>query len=453
MSSQHGDSAYAGVTLRPGRCVAAVIRDASIMPLSCGSGGGTDPAGADELLGAIAAAAPGDIQAVTIDLSRLLLDAVLHPAETSPVAVIRIVPRAARDPRLARSPAQLVERLVARRFTVAGGHDLLGNELCPLDTAALARVCAHLQRAGVRGVAIVAPGSQAQPEHERAVADAVQAALPDAHISAATDFGGQGLVAREATVVLDCALGAISGRLLNVWEDAIRRTHSGAALRVARGDGGYSTPSRARALPALTLGATDALELCGAAYLHGAEECRVVLPRPGGHVSGDVRHGLAVVRSAELAGIGTALVVPTAVLAPDPGVSQNGERRWVRDVPVVHADADPDLLACVGAAVSQPTAWIDEVAFIESAEHLERIRREAEERVSAIVMANGAAPGTAYLTEASIVAVPYSPAGTVRIRVRVAGAADGELRRAHGEVRSEVHGEMQGRRPAEPVVP
>lgn len=445
-----GDSAYAGVTLRPGRCVAAVIRDATVVPLPAVSRGATRPAGADAVLGAIAAAAPGDIQAVTIDVSRLLLEAVLHPAAGSPagigrVAVIRIVPRAARDGELARSPAQLVERLVARRFTVAGGHDLLGNELCPLDTAALARVCAHLQRAAVRGVAIVAPGSQAQPEHERAVADAVQAALPDAHISAATDFGGQGLVAREATVILDCALGAITNRLLNVWEDAVRRTGTGAALRVARGDGGYSTPSRARALPALTLGATDALELCGAAYLHGAEECRVVLPRPGGHVSGDVRHGLAVVRSAELAGIGTALVVPTAVLAPDPGISRNGERRWVRDVPVVHASGDPDLLACVGAAVSQPTAWIDEVAFIESAEHLERIRREAEERVSAIVMANGAAPGTAYLTEASIVAVPYSPAGTVRIRVRVAGAADGgrraELRRAHGP------------RPAQPVTP
>jgi hypothetical protein len=39
-------------------------------------------------------------------------------------------------------------------------------------------------------------------------------------------------------------------------------------------------------------------------------------------------------------------------------------------------------------------------------------------------MANGAAPGTTYLVESSSVAVPYSPSGTVRIRVRVAGASD-----------------------------
>jgi hypothetical protein len=48
-------------------------------------------------------------------------------------------------------------------------------------------------------------------------------------------------------------------------------------------------------------------------------------------------------------------------------------------------------------------------------------------------MANGAAPGTVSVTEVAVVAVPYSPAGAVRIRVRVAGAPDGELRRVHAE--------------------
>ena len=57
------------------------------------------------------------------------------------------------------------------------------------------------------------------------------------------------------------------------------------------------------------------------------------------------------------------------------------------------------------------------------------VRRDAEERATAIVMANGAAPGTACLAEVSTVAVPYSPSGTVRIRVRVAGAPDTALAR------------------------
>jgi hypothetical protein len=337
---------------------------------------------------------------------------------------VRIVPRPASDPELARSPARLVERLISHRWTVAGGHDLLGNELRPLDEAALADVCAALVRADVRHLAVVAAGSQARPQHERAVADAVQAAVPGARISAASDFGGQGLVAREATVVLDCTLGQLTDALLTGWETALQRHAPGVPLRVARGDGGYSTASRVRAMPSVTLGAADAAELRGAAHMAAHEDCRVLLRRPGGQVAGDVRRGLPVVRSAQPLDLGTALVVPTAVLAPEPAGADGGEVLRVTDVPIVVAAGAPHERVCVGAATSQPTGWLDEIAFIESATHLDGARREAEERAAAMVMANGAAPGTSYLIESSIVAVPYSPSGTVRIRVRVAGASD-----------------------------
>jgi hypothetical protein len=118
--------------------------------------------------------------------------------------------------------------------------------------------------------------------------------------------------------------------------------------------------------------------------------------------------------------------VPTAVLAPDPGVPYDHEDHQVDESPVVRPHTDVAQLACVGAAISKPMAWLDEVAFIGSAAELHRVRRDAEERATAIVMANGAAPGTAYLAEASAVVVPYSPSGMVRIRVRVAGAPDTE---------------------------
>jgi hypothetical protein len=201
-------------------------------------------------------------------------------------------------------------------------------------------------------------------------------------------------------------------------------------LRVARGDGGFGTAPRIRATPSVALGATDAAVLCGAAHLAGKQDCRVLLPGPAGQVAGDVRHGLPVVRSAQLVDLGTELVVPTTVLAPDPGREDQREVTRVTDLPVVFAERDPAELACIGAAVSQPTAWLDEVAFIESAAQLDGVRRDAEERAAAIVMANGAVPGTTYLIESSIVAVPYSPSGTVRIRVRVAGSPDLDVRDA-----------------------
>lgn len=426
VSRAHGP-AYAGISLQPGRLSAVVVQDNRVVAVPAGGDG---IGGIRQMLLHLSAAAATAVTAVTLDISQVLLDAVLHrAAELPPVAVIRIVPVAATDPALGRSPSAVVERLVAARFTVSGGNDLLGNELRRLDVAALQTVCAKLLATGIVDVAIVAAGSQARPLHERAVADAVQAAVPQARISLASDFGGQGLIAREATVTLDCALRPLTDVLLTEWERALSVAIPDASLRVARGDGGHSTSSRVRSLPVMSIGSADAMQVAGAAYLERRPDCRVLLPRPGEQVAGDVRNSMVAIRSGELAAFGVQLVVPTAVLTPDRGETAGAEVGRSTDIPVVVASRDVDELVCLGAAVSSPTAWLDEFAFIESAAQLERVRGEARERARALVMANGAAPGSADVAEVSTVAVPYSPPGTVRVRVRVAGAPDTDPRR------------------------
>lgn len=421
MPQPGGPPAYVGVSLRMVGASAVVLREGAALAVP----GAYPPDHVDTIVAdVIRLAGPARVEAVTLDLSGLLLSQILsRSTPVAPLAAVRIVPRAASDPGLARSPARSVERLIGRRFTVPGGHDLLGNELRPLDLPALGAMCAELADADVRQVAIVGSGSQRRPDHERAVADAVQAAVPGAQISVASDFGGRGLVAREATVVLDCALRPPAYAVLDAWEKALQLADPRIALRVGRGDGGYSTPARVRTLPVVVLGARDALEIGGAASLAGLRDCRVVLPRPDGWVAGHVRHGLTTVRSGEFAGIGTELVVPTAALTPESDDSGQHHRR-LADEPVIVAEQDPELLAGVGAALSRPTAWLDEIAYIESADELERVRRDAEDRATGIVMANGAAAGSAYLAEVSTVGVPYSPSGMIRIRVRVAGAPD-----------------------------
>ncbi|MBU2666140.1 hypothetical protein KOI35_21815 [Actinoplanes bogorensis] len=412
--------AHIGVTLRPHRAYAAVVTGTTVDVVEPVAPARADLEGVISAAAAIALRAPGGAGAVTVDLAPLLYDTLVRPeAEVPPVAVVRIVPRPATDPALGRSPAELVERRIAHRWTVAGGHDLLGNELCPLDHAGLATVCSELAASGIRHVAVVGAGSQARPAHEREVADAILAAVPGARISVAHDYGGQGLVAREATVVIDCALTALTERLLDRCERTLARLPGSLELRVARGDGGYSTPSRIRVTPVVAFGATEALELCGAAHLARLDDCRVLLPRGGRRLAGEVRHGLAVVRPDEPAGIGTELVVPMAVLTAGPEESSL----------YLQPEQPPHVLACVGAAISQPASWLDEVAFIESADQLEHVRRDAEERATAMVMANGAAPGTTHVAEISTVALPYSPSGTVRVRVRVAGSPDTSLAR------------------------
>jgi hypothetical protein len=407
-----------GVSLGPGRSHAVALRGRSVLAASHADG--PDPT---EPLRRAVAACPVSPAGVIVDVSRLLLERVLHrPAELSSVAMIRIMPRAASDPALGRHPADVVERLITRRYTIPGGHDLFGHELRPLDRAAVRSVCEAVERDPARRIAIVAAGSPAQPRHEREVADALQSAMPDAGISVAYEFGGQGLVAREATVVLNAALSAAVEEILDVCDAAVRRVAPGTAFHVARGDGGWSSESRLRSLPVVALGAADALPLLGAAHLAGAADCRVLLDGPPGPVVGDVRHGLVAVRPQAPRGLATVLVVPTAVLTHAGPVDEEPEHAG--DVPLVVPDRDVGELACVGAAVSRPTAWLDEIAFIDSTAQLEGVRRDAEARATAIALANGAAPGSADTVEVSTVAMPYSPSGTVRVRVRIAGTPD-----------------------------
>lgn len=398
--------ALIGVSLGPERSHAAVVRGREV--LASLSVDGADPAA---LLPRAVAACGGEPRRVVIDISRLLLSRVLHEhTSLSPVAVIRIVPRAATDPALGRHQDDVVERLVTRRYLVPGGHDLFGHELRPLDREALREVCTSLEH---DQVAVVSTGSPMQPRHEREVADALLSARPDARISAAHEFGGLGMGAREATVVLNSALSAAAADVVDRCEEAAR----GTPFHVARGDGGWVSASRLRTLPVLGLGATDALALAGAATLAGVLDCRVLLDRRPHPMVGEVRNGLPAVRPQPLPDLGTALVVPTAELT-------HGNPRTPDSVPLVKADREPDELTCVGAAVSRPAAWLDEIAFVSSTAQLAQVREDAQFRATAIATTNGATPGSVVTVESSAVAIAYGPSGTVRIRVRVVGAPE-----------------------------
>jgi len=449
--SQHTGPSFVGAQLRPGGATAVVVRprgdvsgaEVVLVERACGADA------LERVLGAALGAAleapdtgppsgsPGGPVSVVLDLGPHLEHLLHHPELLDPVAVVRVAPRAGTDPALARHPSALVEALVRWRWVVPGGHDLLGRELRLLARSRLSAVVAELAEAAPRCVAVVAAGSAGQPAHERHVADAVQAALPGARISAAHDFGGHGSAAREATVVADTALGAAVDHLVDRAEAVLRRRagRRGAELRLCRGDGGSLSAERARTAPVLVLGSGLGPAVLGAAQLAGLDGCRVLLPAAdGGHLVAGVRNGLALVRPLVVGDPPAELVVPAVALdrarpcglpgRPDrhdrPG---RGEGAGALDgrVPDVVADAEPDELACVGAAVARPLSWLDEIAAIGSADDLAAVQRAAVQRATALATANGAEPGSADVVEVSSVAVPYSRAGTVRVRVRVGG--------------------------------
>lgn len=439
--AQAGTAPHIGVSLGPDRSSAAVVCSAAV--LSTVTVDGSDP---DELLSRIAGACPQRPRRVIVDISRLLLAPLLSASSRlAAVTAIRVLPRVASDSSLSRHPNEVIERLVTRRFTVRGGHDLFGRELRPLDLRGLSEVGGQIRQGSDRCVAVVAAGSQADPRHEREVADALQATMPDAQISVAHEFGSRGLAAREATVILNSALIPVANQLLDNCNRVIARVLPGAALHVSQGDGGWANPWRIRTSPVLGLGALEALELLGAATRAGVSSCRVLLDRPSSPVIGHVHNGLVSIQRDALSEVGIQLAVPNVALtrtdvAPTsiPGTNRTSGPPAPSGVTGTAgpsgangtflfeaAAAELDELACLGAAVSHPTAWLDEIASIRSRAELEVLRRDAQARATVILTANGAAPGTAEVVEISTVAMPYSPSGTVRVRVRMAGAPDG----------------------------
>ncbi len=417
----------AGVTLGPTGSYAAVVTAPTDAAPSVQAVGGSPleiVRGLRELPGG------RGIDALTVDLSGLML-AALQRREGDAVTVVRVVPRPARDDSLARSPSPVVEALIEHRYTIRGGHDLVGDELAPLDDAAVGALVADLaaarSHAGSGGtsrpdaVAIVGAGSQANPQHEQYVADRIRAALPDIRISAASDFGGHGLFAREATVVLDCALAGLVEAAVEDWQAALRTARARWVLRFARCDGGHSTGTVLVSSPVVGFAAGNALAAVGGAHLAATPDCRVIYTEDGHTHATVVRSGLPLARAAQQSGIGTELVIPSAVRATwgtdrsrDPG----------GDLPHVVRTEGPQELRAVGAAVARPTAWMDLVASIDDPLELEQLRRQTEERVLVMLLSDDALPGSEHVTESSAMAVPYSRSGTVRLVVRAEGALD-----------------------------
>lgn len=366
---------------------------------------------------------------VTLTIGGLLTALLSDGSTDAGVAVVRIVPRRASDPRLGRNPRPRVERLVRTRFSVQGGCDLFGRPVSALDLAGVQDVAERIAALGIGSIAVVGSGSTAHPHQERQAADILQTRCGTARIVLAGDLGGQGFVARESTAVHDAALFEPVDRLLGAWESAVAHRFPGSTTHVARSDGGLSTLSWARNHPVILLSSDLSSILLGAAAEAGLDACRVRIDTPSGQLEGEVRDRLVVVGTdawAPLDGaMGWDLVIPQAELSTvfaHPWPTDHPDRDEAAVESVVEPTLHRNLLAGLGSAVSAPSAWVDEVAYITTTEQLTTLREDVRTRVITLATANGAAPGSARVVEMSAIAMPFTPAGTVRITARATGS-------------------------------
>jgi hypothetical protein len=426
-----------GVRVRAGTVTAALVVDGRPKSQATVRVTGTgDPAVTDLLceLGSRAA-----VESVVWELSD-----VLAPATSGTrVAVLRIAPRRPVSPALGHHPAPLVRSLVGRQAVVRGGHDLFGTELTLLDVDAAVREARAAREEGFEALAVTATGAVGCADHETTVAERILDAVPGLRLCLSHEIGGFGLLQREAATVLNAALRPLAAELVDRCERITAAALPQATAWFATGDGVRLSAERTRTFPVAVLGARGAAALLGAARLAAAPTARVILADDGGLVSGHVRDGLPHTASDLMESAGVRLATPQAVLSPlSEAVPAAGPEATViaavdeagagtarelagRLGAAILVDPGSDLVA-VGAAGTEPGAWLDTVVSADSPAELQRVRALLEQRACTMLASGGARPGSERVVSSAVLPLSFLSSGSYRIVIRAIGRSGAE---------------------------
>ncbi len=151
---------------------------------------------------------------------------------------------------------QNVTPLVPRalRRPVKGRLDRDGRELAALDLDDVRRGVEAMKQAGVGAVAVCFMNSFANPAHERAAAEVVRAAMPEAFVSASFEvLPTVRFYNRVSTTVMNAYVGPILKGYLDRLTKRLADVGFGGVLLIMQSSGGVALPSVTMGRPAATL--------------------------------------------------------------------------------------------------------------------------------------------------------------------------------------------------------
>lgn len=389
------------------------------------------------LLRGLVTAARGPVTSVTWDISGILESALTAPEgsrhRAREVAALRLLPRSPVAPAGGGHHSPVIRSLVSWRGVIQGGHDLFGTELATLEPESVRAAVGELLASGPHTVAVTGTGAAARSDHEVAVAAELLRQKPDVRLCLSHEAGGLGLLEREAATVINAALLELADGLISACEEATEAISGSPSCWFVTGDGGRVTGRRLRWTPIAGLAAGLAAALIGAARLAQVKDAVVALADARALTLGQVRDGLPHVEAdlTDSNGIRTSVPQPVTTRIPvhDPSAAAQlaTRSRHTSDVvaalrpegaPVAEAlpgpdDGGPQLvrpeadITAVGAALTEPSAWVDLLVPADNSEGLSRHQAEAEHRALGLVAAYGAQPGSAYLVRSTATAVGY----------------------------------------------
>ena len=199
--------------LRIGVDVGGTNTDAALLRGDVVLGDGQQATSADVTGGAVAAISSllaqagvegADVSALMIGTTHFL-NALIERKGLEKTAVLRLCGPASRaHPPMIDWPDDLRAAVCGGAALVAGGYEVDGRAIAPLDEAEIRQHCAIWAKAGIRSVAICGIFSVANPEMELQAADIVTRAMPGVGISLSHRIGQTGLLERESADHPEC---------------------------------------------------------------------------------------------------------------------------------------------------------------------------------------------------------------------------------------------------------
>jgi N-methylhydantoinase A len=159
--------------------------------------------------------------------------------------------------------ARREDRLVVRERRT---HD--GGVIVPLDAETVDAAVATVRARGITAVAVGLLHADVDGSHERAVADALRAAIPDVEVSLSSEIDPQYReYERFSTTVLNAALAPIVQAYLDRVARGVRAAGVQAPIFVMRSDGGMAALKSASNRPATLIESGPASGVIAAAYV------------------------------------------------------------------------------------------------------------------------------------------------------------------------------------------
>ncbi len=184
-------------------------------------------------------------------------------------------------------PPPLVPR--ERRFEVTERILADGSVHRPLDAGDLAAAIEAVAASGAEACAVCCLFGYLNPAHERAIAEALQAALPDLHLSLSSEVQPEFReYERFSTTALNAYLQPVLVRYLSRLEAALAKRLPSAEVGINQSSGGLMSLPRACRLPIRTALSGPAAGAIGAVEVAAAAGCPDVITLDMGGTSADV---------------------------------------------------------------------------------------------------------------------------------------------------------------------